>query len=61
MADLAWIDGKPVTARRRAASSTARSTGSAERGLVPYVGTELEFMVFDDTYREAWAKRATAS
>ncbi|MBV9515134.1 MAG: glutamine synthetase [Mycobacteriaceae bacterium] len=28
----------------------------AERGLVPYVGTELEFMVFDDTYREAWSR-----
>ena len=27
----------------------------AERGLVPYVGTELEFMVFDNTYREAWS------
>ena len=29
----------------------------AERDLVPYVGTELEFLVFDDTYREAWAKK----
>ncbi|QMW65991.1 glutamine synthetase [Mumia sp. ZJ1417] len=28
----------------------------AERGLVPYAGTELEFMVFDTGYREAWAK-----
>jgi glutamine synthetase len=27
----------------------------AERGLVAFVGTELEFMVFDDTYRDAWA------
>jgi glutamine synthetase len=25
-------------------------------GLEPFVGTELEFIVFDDTYREAWAK-----
>jgi glutamine synthetase len=23
---------------------------------VPYVGTELEFMVFDDGFREAWGK-----
>ena len=23
---------------------------------MPYVGTELEFMVFDDTYRDAWAR-----
>ncbi|WP_370616584.1 glutamine synthetase family protein [Mumia sp. Pv 4-285] len=28
----------------------------AERGLVPYAGTELEFMVFDTGFREAWAK-----
>lgn len=28
----------------------------AERGLVPYAGTELEFMVFDTGYRDAWAK-----
>ncbi len=28
----------------------------ADKGLVPYVGTELEFIVFDDTYRESWAK-----
>ena len=27
----------------------------AEHGLVPYVGTELEFMVFDDGFRDAWA------
>ncbi|MFX3856113.1 glutamine synthetase, partial [Streptococcus suis] len=28
----------------------------AERGLVAYSGTELEFIVFDDTYRDAWAR-----
>jgi glutamine synthetase len=28
----------------------------AERGLVPFVGTELEFIVFDDSFRQAWAK-----
>jgi glutamine synthetase len=26
-----------------------------QRGLRAYVATELEFMVFDDTYRQAWA------
>jgi len=26
---------------------------------VPYVGTELEFIVFDDSYRDAWAKGYT--
>ena len=28
----------------------------AERGLVAYAGTELEFIVFNDTYEEAWKK-----
>jgi glutamine synthetase len=28
----------------------------ADRGLDAYVGTELEFIVFDDTYEEAWAR-----
>src|SRR6266516_2491389 len=29
----------------------------AERGLKAYVGTELEFIVFDDTFESAWDKR----
>jgi glutamine synthetase len=28
----------------------------ATHGLVPYAATELEFIVFDESYREAWAK-----
>jgi glutamine synthetase len=28
----------------------------AKMDLVPYVGTELEFIVFDDSFRDAWAK-----
>jgi glutamine synthetase len=54
MADLFWDDGRPVTAAPR--SILARQVSRlAERRLVPYVGTELEFMVFDNTYREAWS------
>src|SRR5246127_2800054 len=54
MADLSWDDSSPVTAAPR--SILARQISRlAERGLVPYVGTELEFMVFDNTYREAWS------
>jgi glutamine synthetase len=55
IADLSSDDGAPVTAAPR---SILRSQIDrlSERGLVPYAGTELEFMVFDDTYRRAWAK-----
>src|ERR1700737_3074141 len=55
VADLRWDDLRPVTAAPR--SILARQIGRlAERGLVPYVGAELEFIVFDDSYREAWAR-----
>jgi glutamine synthetase len=55
IADLFWDDGSPVTAAPRSILNKQIERLS-QRGLVPYVGTELEFMVFDDSYREAWAK-----
>src|SRR5215470_15136384 len=55
MADLWWTDGRPVTQAPRSILNRQIERLS-ERGLVPYVGTELEFMVFDDGYRDAWAK-----
>ncbi|HEX4813950.1 MAG TPA: glutamine synthetase family protein [Nonomuraea sp.] len=56
MADLAWEGGADVAAspRQILRRQLARL---AERGLVAYVGTELEFVVYDDTYEAAW-KRA---
>src|ERR1700739_5000037 len=54
MADLSWDDGTPVTAAPRGILAR-QIMRLAERGLVPYVGTELEFMVYDNTFREAWA------
>lgn len=53
MADLSWTDGRSV--RQAPRSILNRQIDRlAARGLVPYVGTELEFMVFDDSFREAW-------
>src|ERR1700742_856391 len=54
MADLAWEDGSPVSAAPRSILS-AQIARLAERGLVPYVGTKLEFIMFDNTYRDAWS------
>jgi glutamine synthetase len=54
MADLSWTDGRPVTQAPRSILNK-QIDRLAERGLVPYAATELEFMVFDDTYRDAWA------
>ncbi|MGP4053735.1 glutamine synthetase family protein [Mycobacterium sp. 4D054] len=53
MADLSWTDHTPVTQAPRSILNK-QIDRLAGRGLVPYVGTELEFMVFDDTYRDAW-------
>ena len=54
-ADLQWLDGTPVepSPRRILQRQLERL---AERGLTAFVGTELEFIVFDDSFREAWRK-----
>ncbi|MCF8541081.1 MAG: glutamine synthetase family protein [Aurantimicrobium sp.] len=52
-ADLNWLDGSPVVASPRQILQ-AQVARLAERGLVPFVGTELEFIVFDNTFRDAW-------
>jgi glutamine synthetase len=55
MADLTWLDEAPVrpSPREILKAQTARL---AELGLVAQIGTELEFIVFDDSYRDAWKK-----
>jgi glutamine synthetase len=55
MADLGWEDGREVVAspRQILRRQLARLE---ERGLRSNAGTELEFMVFLDTYEEAWKK-----
>jgi glutamine synthetase len=53
MADLSWTDGRPVTQAPRSILS-AQLDRLAERGMGAVAATELEFMVFDDTYRDAW-------
>ncbi|HYJ50673.1 MAG TPA: glutamine synthetase family protein [Microbacterium sp.] len=55
IADLGWESGDPVAQSPRAILKHQRDR-LAERGLTAYAGTELEFIVFDDTYRAAWAK-----
>jgi glutamine synthetase len=55
IADLAWADGSPVTVAPRAVLRRQLDR-LAGRGLAADVATELEFMVFDEPYREAWAR-----
>jgi glutamine synthetase len=58
MANLSKTDATPVVQSPREILKT-QIARLAERGLIPFVGTELEFIVFDNTYREAWAKGYT--
>ena len=54
MADLQWHSGNPVAAAPRSILR-AQLDRLEQRGLASFVGTELEFIVFDETYRDAWA------
>jgi glutamine synthetase len=55
MCDLTWEDGSPVLASPRGVLRRQLER-LAERGWAPYAGTELEFIVFRDSYEDAWAK-----
>ncbi|PJE94957.1 glutamine synthetase [Streptomyces carminius] len=54
-ADLAWHDGTPVAASPRQVlrRQLDRLAGHGRRA---YAGTELEFLVFRDTYESAWER-----
>jgi glutamine synthetase len=55
-ADLGWADGSDVVAspRQILRRQLARLD---ERGWGAYAGTELEFLVFTDSYEDAWNRR----
>jgi glutamine synthetase len=55
LADLAWADHTPVVASPRQILRR-QCERLAERGLSAIGATELEFIVFRDTYEEAWHK-----
>ena len=55
LCDIEWEDGGAVVASPRQVLRRQLDR-LAERDLVAYVGTELELIVFRDTYEAAWAK-----
>jgi glutamine synthetase len=55
IADLSWLDGAPVVASPRQILK-AQTDRLASRGWTAFVGTELEFVVYQDTYEQAAAK-----
>ncbi len=56
LCDVLWLDGSPVPASPRQVLR-AQLDRLARLGLRAYVGTELEFIVFNDTFEAAAAKR----
>jgi glutamine synthetase len=54
-ADVLWLDDKPVTASPRQILKRQVEALKAEN-MLALVGTELEFIVFQDTFEEAWSK-----
>ena len=55
-ADLTWLDGTPVNPDPRQVLKR-QIARLKEKGLTAQAATELEFIVFDDTYRDAWKKK----
>ncbi len=55
LADLQWADGSPVAASPRQVLK-AQLARLAERGWTANASTELEFLVFNNTYEDAWHK-----
>lgn len=55
MSDLQWEDGTPVTVSPRQILRR-QIERLAERGLEAFAATELEFIVFRDSYEQAWHK-----
>ena len=53
LADAEWLDGTDVVESPRQILK-AQLARLAERGWTAHVGTELEFIVFEDTYEKAW-------
>src|SRR3954451_4117409 len=56
LADARWLDDSPVAESPRQILKRQLER-LAERGWTAMVGTELEFIVFDDSYEDAWSKR----
>src|ERR1700712_5025025 len=56
--DLTWLDGELVTQSPRSILK-AQQARAAAGGFTAHAGTELGFIVFNDTYEEAWDARYT--
>jgi glutamine synthetase len=56
LADLAWPDGSGEVVASPRQILRRQLDRLAERGLVAYAGTELEFVLYRDSYEDAWRR-----
>jgi glutamine synthetase len=55
--DLAWLDGTGQVRQSPRAVLKSQTAAAADLGCVALAGTELEFMVFEDSFDSAWDRR----
>ncbi|MGW5238819.1 glutamine synthetase family protein [Monashia sp. NPDC004114] len=57
--DLTWLDGTGAVAQAPRSVLKAQVDRAAQLGQAAYCGTELEFIVFEDSYEAAWDRGYT--
>ncbi|KQZ88954.1 glutamine synthetase [Phycicoccus sp. Root563] len=55
--DLSWLDGRGLVRPSPRSVLHTQVDAAAEMGFVALAGTELEFIVFEETYERAWDQR----
>jgi glutamine synthetase len=55
--DLSWLDGSGLVKESPRSVLKAQVDAAAELGFVALTGTELEFIVFEDSFDSAWDRR----
>jgi glutamine synthetase len=55
--DLSWLDGSGLVRESPRSVLRAQVDAAAELGFVALTGTELEFIVFEESFDQAWDRR----
>src|ERR671913_2470764 len=55
--DLTWLDGSGDVAQSPRTILKRQNAAAEAEGYAGYAGTELEFMLFEDSYESAWDRR----
>src|SRR5665647_2831792 len=55
--DLVWLDGTGLVRPSPRSVLKSQQAAAAELGCVAFAGTELEFIVFEDSFDSAWDRR----